>query len=115
MPIHGLFILLVYLLILSMLVKASHSSSELLYSALEYAIYTNRSMSSEREGYAADFPDFDVFTSLPVVASIFTAELCIIFIALSLAFRFTTIIILSFILTAEMPRRPLGVFVHAIP
>ena len=30
-----------------------------------------------------DFPDFDVFISLPLVASIFTAELCAIFLALS--------------------------------
>ena len=34
-------------------------------------------------GCDTGFPDFDVFISLPVVASMFTAELCAIFLALS--------------------------------
>ena len=46
-------------------------------------IYTDGSKASEGLGCAAVFPDFDVFISLPVVASIFTTELCAIFLALS--------------------------------
>ena len=46
-------------------------------------IYTDGSKSSEGVGCAAVFPDFDVFILLPVVASIFTAELCVIFLGLS--------------------------------
>ena len=75
----------------SVLVKASHSPSELHCSGLEHAqvhapyisIYTDGSKSSEDVGCAAVFPDFNVFISLPVVASIFTAELCAIFLTLS--------------------------------
>ena len=69
-------------LLLSKLVKASHFPSELRSSALEHAqvhapsvsIYADGSKSSEVVGCAAAFPDFDVFISLSVVASIFTAE-----------------------------------------
>ena len=46
-------------------------------------IYTDGSKSSESVGCAAVFSDFDVFVYLPIVASIFTAELCAIFLALS--------------------------------
>ena len=46
-------------------------------------IYTDRSNSSEDVGCAAVFPDFDMFISLPLVASIYTAELCASFLALS--------------------------------
>ena len=46
-------------------------------------IYTDDSISSEGVGCVAVFPDFEVFISLPVVASIFRAELCAIFLALS--------------------------------
>ena len=78
-------------LFLSKVVKASHSPSKLCCSALEHArvhvpsipVYTDVFKSSEGVDCAADFPDFDVFISLPVVASIFTAELCAIFLALS--------------------------------
>ena len=67
---------------LSKLVKASHLPSDLLCSASEHArvhapsvpTYTDGSKSSEGVGYAAVFPDFDVFISVPVVASIFIAE-----------------------------------------
>ena len=45
--------------------------------------YTHGSKSTEGVVCAAVFPDFDVFVSRPVVASIFTAELCAIFFALS--------------------------------
>ena len=45
--------------------------------------YTDGSKSSEGVVCASVFPDFDVFVSLPVVASIFTAESCAIFLALS--------------------------------
>ena len=78
-------------LFLLKLVKASNFPSELQSSALEHAqlhvpsipIYTEGSKSSEGVGGAAVFPVFDVFISLPVVASIFTAKLCAIFLALS--------------------------------
>ena len=51
-------------------------------------IYTDRSKSSEGVGCAGVFPDFEVFISLPVTASTFTAELCAIFLALSrISFR----------------------------
>ena len=74
---------------LSKLVEASHSPSELHCSALKHervdvpsvpiCIYGFKS--SEGVGSAAVFPDFDVFISLPVVASIFTAELYAIFLS----------------------------------
>ena len=78
-------------LFLSKLVKTSHFPSELQCSALEHAqvhtpsvpVCTDGSKSSEDVGCAAVFPDFDVFISLPVVTSIFTAELYAIFLALS--------------------------------
>ena len=78
-------------LFLSKPVKASHFNSELRCFALEHArvhapsvpIYTDGSKSSGGVGCAAVFPDFDVFISLPVVASIFTIELCAIFLTLS--------------------------------
>ena len=76
-------------------VKASHFPSELRCYALEHArvhsptvpIYTDESKSNKDVGCAAVFPDFDVFTSVPVVASIFTVELCAIFLALHFAPR----------------------------
>ena len=46
-------------------------------------IYTDGSKSSEDVGCAAVFLDFDVFISLLLVASIFTAELRAFFLALS--------------------------------
>ena len=61
-------------------------------------IYTDGSKSSECVGCATVFPDFDMFKSLPVVASIFIAELY----AISspfLVFHSTTVIISIFILT----------------
>ena len=78
-------------LFLSKFVKASHSPSELCCSTLEHArvhapavpIYTDGSKCSEGVGCDAVFPDLDVFISLRVVASIFTVELCAIFLALS--------------------------------
>ena len=45
-------------------------------------IYIDGSKSSEGVGFPTVFPEFDVFISLPVVASIFTAELCAIFLTL---------------------------------
>ena len=62
-------------LFLSNLVKASHAWVH----APAVPIYTDGSKSSEGVGYATVFPGFDMFISLPVVASIFTAELCAIF------------------------------------
>ena len=47
------------------------------------SIYTGGSKSSEGVGCGALFPDFDLFISLPLVGSIFTAELCAIFFTLS--------------------------------
>ena len=78
-------------LFLSKLVKVPHSPSELRCSALEHAqlhapsipIYTDGSKSSEGVVCAVVFPDLDLFISLPVVPSIFIAELCAIFLALS--------------------------------
>ena len=72
-------------------------------------IYTDGSKYSEGVGCDAVFLDFDVFISLPVVALIFTAELCAIF----FAFRSTTVIISSFIVNHEVPSRYLA-FIHAI-
>ena len=46
-------------------------------------IYIDGFKSSEGVNCAAVFPDFNVFISLPVVASICTAELYAIFLALS--------------------------------
>ena len=46
-------------------------------------IYTDRSKSASGVGCAAVFPDFELFVSLPLMASIFTAELCAIFLALT--------------------------------
>ena len=71
-----------FCLFLSKLVKVSHSPFKLCCSALEHArvhapyvsIYTDGSKSSEGVGCAAVFPEFDVFISLPVAASIFTTE-----------------------------------------
>ena len=72
-------------------VKAFHFPSELRCSALEDAplhapsvpIYNNGSKSREGVGCVDAFPDLDVFISLPVVSSIITVELCVIFFALS--------------------------------
>ena len=80
----------IYLFLLK-LVKASHFPSELRCSALEHAqvcapsvpIYTDRSKSSGGVGYATVFPELHIFISLPVVASIFTVELCAIFLTFS--------------------------------
>ena len=79
-----------YCLFLSRLVKASHSTSQLGYSALEHAqlytpavpTYTDGPKSSEGVGCVAAFPDFDVFIFFPLVALIFTPELCAIFLTL---------------------------------
>ena len=58
-------------------------------------IYTDGSKSSEYVGCAAVFSDFDVFISLPVVASIFTAESCVIFLSLSrISFRGSNIFVI---------------------
>ena len=46
-------------------------------------IYTDGSESSEGVDYATDFPDFDMFISLPLVVSMFTADLYAIFLSLS--------------------------------
>ena len=46
-------------------------------------IYTDGLKPSDFVGCAAVFPGFDVAISLPVVSSIFTAELCAIFLVLS--------------------------------
>ena len=78
-------------LFLLKLVKAFRFPSELRFSALEHAqlrapsvpIYTDRSKFSEGVGCVAVFLYFDVFISLPAVASIFTAELFAIFLDLS--------------------------------
>ena len=51
--------------------------------ALSVPIYSDGSKSSEGVSHAAAFLDFDVFTSPPVVALIFIAELCAIFLPLS--------------------------------
>ena len=77
-------------LFMSKMVKASHFLSELRSSALEHAqlyaisvpIYNDGS-SSEGVGCAVVFPDFEVFISLPEIASIYRAELRAIFLALS--------------------------------
>ena len=66
------------------MVKVSHSLSELSCSALDPAwvhtlaapMHTDESKSSDGVGCAAFFSDFDVFIYLPLVALIFTAELC---------------------------------------
>ena len=94
-------------LFLSKLVKASHSPTESECSALEHErvqassvpIYTDGPMSSEGVSCAAVFPDFDVVISLPVVASIFTAELCGIFLFL-LTFPSMSVVIYSDLLRA---------------
>ena len=79
-------------------------------------IYTDGSKSSEGVVCAAVFPDFVVIISLSVVASIFTAELSAIFLALFfLVFHSKTLIISSFIPTPEVPCSPLGAFMQAIP
>ena len=109
-------------LFLSKLAKASHFPFELQCSALEHAqlnapsapIYTDGSKSSESVGCAAVFPDFDVFTSLPGVASIFTAELYAIFLALSrISFHDSD----SFVIYSDSrsAMQALGEFIHAIP
>ena len=51
--------------------------------ALAVPIYTDGSNSGEGLGCGPDFPDFYVFISLPVVASILIEETCDIFLALS--------------------------------
>ena len=76
--------------------------------------YSDGSKSSEGVGCAAVFPDFDVFISLPVVALICRAELFAIFLALPrISFHDST----SFVIysDSEVPYRPLGAFIHAIP
>ena len=50
---------------------------------LAVSIYGDGFKSSEGVGCAAVFPDFDVFISLPLLDSIFKAELCATFHALS--------------------------------
>ena len=77
-------------------------------------IYIDGAKSSEGVGCVAVFPDFDVFLSLPVVASIYTAEY-VIFSSHFLAFCSTPVIFSSFILTPDVHCRPLGVFIHTIP
>ena len=72
-------------------------------------IYIDGFKSSEAVGSAAVFPDFDLFIPLPVVVSMFTAESCVIFLALS------RISFLVFFLTPEVPCRPLGAFIPVIP
>ena len=54
--------------------------------ALSMPIYTDGSKSASGVGWAAIFPGFETFVSLPLVASIFTAELCAIFLALTRIF-----------------------------
>ena len=68
-------------------------------------IYTDGSKSGEGVGHAAAFPDFDICIFLPVVASIFTAELCTIFLTPS-RISFHKVIISLFILTHIVPCRP---------
>ena len=46
-------------------------------------IYTDGSKSASEVGCAAIFPDFETFVSLPLIASIFTAELCAIILTLN--------------------------------
>ena len=95
---------------MSKLTKASHSPSELRCSALEHAwvhipsvpIYTDGLKSSEVVGCTTVFLDLDVFISLPVVASISTAELCAIFIAHS-RISFHDSNNFAFILTPKCP------------
>ena len=60
------------------------------------------------------FSDFDVFIPLPLVASIFTEDLCVIFLALNLI-SFHDVLLLFVILTLVVPCRSLGVFIPAIP
>ena len=79
------------LLLPLLLLKASGLPSELRSQALEHMqrhaqpvpIYTDGSKSASGDGCAAIFPDFETFVSLPLMASIFTAELCAIFLALT--------------------------------
>ena len=78
-------------------------------------IYTDGSKSGEDGvGCTAVFPDFDMFISIHVFASIFTVNY-VLFSSPFLAFCFTPVTISSFILTPEVPYRPLGAFLRAIP
>ena len=71
--------------------KATGLPVELLGQALEHMqrhaqsipIYTDGSKSASRVGCTAVFSDFEMFVSLPLMATIFTAELCAIFLALT--------------------------------
>ena len=109
-------------LFLSKMVKPSHSPSELRCSALNHAqvyapavpICTDGSKFSEGVGIAAVFHDFDVFISLHVVALIFTEELCTIFLPIS-RISLQNSNNFAFILTLDVPCRPMGAFIYAIP
>ena len=65
--------------------KATGIPVELRGQAVEHAesipIYTDGSKSTSGVGCAAVFPDFETFVSLPLMALIFTDELCAIFLA----------------------------------
>ena len=78
-PLPGLFLLLVF-------VYSCRSWLKLPTPLLSYVVLVwsmHGSKSSEGVGCAAVFPDYDVFISHPVAASVFTVELCVIFLALS--------------------------------
>ena len=108
-------------LFLLKLVKASHFPSELQSSAFEHAqlhtcLFPSILMGPNlvRVWSGPLFFLTLMYSSLPVVALIFTPELCAIF--LTLVFCSTTVIVLSFILIPEMSCRPLGgTFIDAIP
>ena len=75
-------------------------------------IYTDGSKSSESVGCAAVFPDFEVFIFFPVFASIFTAELCAIFLTLlRISFNDSN----NFVIYSDVPCRPLEAIIHVIP
>ena len=95
---------------------------ELRCSALEYAhmpapavpIYTDGFKSCEDVGCAAVFPEFDAFISLSLPASIFTAELYAIFLALSRVSFHDSNNFVSYS-DSRSAMQSLGAFMHAIP
>ena len=109
-------------LFLLKLVKDSYSFSEFCFSGLEHEwvhtlaipIYANGSKSNEGVGCAGVFPDFDMFISSCSCFDLYSTIICY-FPCLFLIFHSMTVIILSFILTPEVPCKTLRAFINVIP
>ena len=78
-------------------------------------IYTDGSKSGEGVGCAAVFPDFDMFISLTViVTSIFTVELCAIFLTLSHIFIYDSNNFVIYSGSRSAMQALGGAFIHTI-